>query len=418
MTRVHGPVRLVTDDPAGVTQVLVRAPRLRTHDGGVVMDLPQYLPVSGGVLDIELLPGPAVISLVSHNQQRPGISVVVPDIEEITLEGAIQAAQVADDADRRVLELLAAQVAADRETVAADRQAVTQAKIDVGGLTARAEDAAGDAETHAELAEEQAGIATEASGKAIVSEQAAAQSASDADSDRVAAEQASTRAVQAEQVATGAATTAANKATEAGLAADRAEQATAGKADLVGGKVPSSQIPEVALTKPFPVISRAEMLALEAQEGDIAIISTGADKGSYILGSGPASDFASWLLMAVSADVPVQSVNGQVGNVNLGASDVGAAPVTHTHTPASIGAAPATHQHTMSQVTDLPAFATNAAGGTAAMRNLDGTLAAAAPKYATDVATKSYVDGRTPKIEIVASLPSPLVAGTMYVVAG
>lgn len=108
------------------------------------------------------------------------------------------------------------------------------------------------------------------------------------------------------------------------------------KADLVGGKVPTSQIPAVALTKPRQVVSRAAMLALDAQEGDVAIITTGPDKGSYMLGTGPKTVFSSWLELATSQDAPVASVNGQTGTVVLAPGDVGAAPVAHRHRKADI----------------------------------------------------------------------------------
>lgn len=103
------------------------------------------------------------------------------------------------------------------------------------------------------------------------------------------------------------------------------------KADLVGGKVPTSQIPAVALTKPTQVTSRGAMMALDAQEGDVAIITTGPDKGSYMLGSGPKNVFESWMELAVSQDAPVKSVNGQTGTIVLSPRDVGAAPAAHTH---------------------------------------------------------------------------------------
>lgn len=111
------------------------------------------------------------------------------------------------------------------------------------------------------------------------------------------------------------------------------------KADLVGGVVPTSQVPAIALTKPTPVADRAGMLALSAQEGDVAVITAGGDKGSYMLGTGPASMFASWVKLT-TPDAPVQSVNGQSGTVTLGAADVGAAPAGHSH--ARLDAAPAT----------------------------------------------------------------------------
>lgn len=135
------------------------------------------------------------------------------------------------------------------------------------------------------------------------------------------------------------------------------------KADLVDGKVPTSQIPAIALTKPSSVANRAAMLALTAEEGDVAIITAGADKGTYMLGSGDPSAFASWIQLAVSAEAPVQSVNGQVGTVTLAATDVGASPTGHTHATANVtgldaalaGKAAASHTHTVANVTGLQA---------------------------------------------------------------
>lgn len=63
------------------------------------------------------------------------------------------------------------------------------------------------------------------------------------------------------------------------------------------GKVPLSKIPAAAITEVFPVSSIADMLALTADPGDVAIvnnISTPTENGSYILMSSPASNQANW----------------------------------------------------------------------------------------------------------------------------
>lgn len=104
------------------------------------------------------------------------------------------------------------------------------------------------------------------------------------------------------------------------------------KADLgSNGQILTSQIPALAITSRSTVANRAALLALDAQEGDVGIIAKGdPDAGSYMLGPGDPSSFASWALL-VSPEDAVQSVNGQVGPVNLGAGDVGAAPAVHGH---------------------------------------------------------------------------------------
>lgn len=109
----------------------------------------------------------------------------------------------------------------------------------------------------------------------------------------------------------------------------------AAKADVVGGQIPTSQLPAVALTKPQVVSDRAGMLALTAQEGDVAVITAGVDKGTYMLGGGASTTFESWVKLS-TPDGGVTSVNGQTGVVNLNAANVGAAPTSHQHTASTV----------------------------------------------------------------------------------
>lgn len=100
----------------------------------------------------------------------------------------------------------------------------------------------------------------------------------------------------------------------------------AAKADLVGGKIPSSQLPSIATSETYTVASRAAMLALtttQVQVGDICIITTGADVGTYQLIDPDPTSFSNWLKYTQAAD-SVTSVNGHTGIVVLAASDVGA----------------------------------------------------------------------------------------------
>lgn len=94
-------------------------------------------------------------------------------------------------------------------------------------------------------------------------------------------------------------------------------------ASLVGGKVPSSQIPAIAITETFVVSSEEEMLALEAQIGDIAIRSDLSL--TFVLGENDPTELSNWYQI-LTPTAPVTSVNGEVGDVVLGSSDVGADP--------------------------------------------------------------------------------------------
>ena len=85
------------------------------------------------------------------------------------------------------------------------------------------------------------------------------------------------------------------------------------------GKVPNSQIPLLAIKNVFPVSSQAQMLALTAQVGDMAIRSD-LNK-AFILKEEPASTLANWLEILTPVD-QVLSVNGQTGAVSLSTANV------------------------------------------------------------------------------------------------
>jgi hypothetical protein len=92
------------------------------------------------------------------------------------------------------------------------------------------------------------------------------------------------------------------------------------KADLVGGKIPTSQIPAVSLTEVHAVADTAARDALTVQEGDVAVVAS--ESKSYIY------DGSEWL--EINAAAPVQSVNGQTGVVVLTKSDIGLGNVDNT----------------------------------------------------------------------------------------
>lgn len=207
-------------------------------------------------------------------------------------------------------------------------------------------------------------------------------------------------------------------AQQAGEAADRAENAMVNKADLVNGKVPSNQIPAVALTKPFSVSSRAAMLALNAQEGDVAVITAGTDKGTYMLGSGSPTSFSSWIFMAVTSNAPVQSVNGQTGTVNLGYGDVGAAPATHKHIPADDITGWRPYSTTITDAGTVPWR--DSAGHIGVPNNPTNDSQAANRKFVMDNINNAFnhINTRTPNVRVVSSMPTSPVSGYVYVVTG
>jgi hypothetical protein len=115
-----------------------------------------------------------------------------------------------------------------------------------------------------------------------------------------------------------------------------------GYASLDGsGKIPSAQIPDIAITEFLGVAAnQAAMLGAVGQKGDW-VIRSDENKVYVITGSDP-SVIGGWTALAYPADAVV-SVNGETGAVSLSAADVGAEPA----------GAVATHESTYDH-TDIP----------------------------------------------------------------
>lgn len=118
-----------------------------------------------------------------------------------------------------------------------------------------------------------------------------------------------------------------------GVKADAAIQSTEkgaanGVASLgADSKIPSSQLPSIAITDVFVVGSETAMLELTAQKGDIAVRSD-LEK-TYALSAEPASTLANWVLLRTPTD-SVLSVAGKTGVVTLVKGDVGLGNVDNT----------------------------------------------------------------------------------------
>lgn len=102
------------------------------------------------------------------------------------------------------------------------------------------------------------------------------------------------------------------------------------KADLVSGKIPTSQLPSIAIGDAVTVASQAAMLALtsvQVQPGDVAIRSDGA--GTFMLTNADPSLLSHWVLLSSPGGSGITSVNGYTTpSVTLGPADVGAVAPT------------------------------------------------------------------------------------------
>lgn len=85
------------------------------------------------------------------------------------------------------------------------------------------------------------------------------------------------------------------------------------------GLINSAQLPALAITSTTVVANPAEQLALNAQEGDIAIRSD--ENQNYIHNGGVTGTLSDWTLLLTPTDT-VLSVNGQTGVVSLASTDL------------------------------------------------------------------------------------------------
>lgn len=93
-----------------------------------------------------------------------------------------------------------------------------------------------------------------------------------------------------------------------------------GVATLDGSsKIPTAQLPLLALSEVFVAADQTAQLALTAQEGDVAV-RTDQNK-SYIHNGGSAGDMTDWQELLTPTDA-VLSVNGNTGAVTLGFADL------------------------------------------------------------------------------------------------
>lgn len=96
--------------------------------------------------------------------------------------------------------------------------------------------------------------------------------------------------------------------------------------DDLTGTVPTSALPALAINDVFPVSTQAEMLALTAQRGDVAIRSD--ISAAFILSTDSPATLADWKQLPVPAGAVI-SVNGQSGIVVLAKGDIGLGSVSN-----------------------------------------------------------------------------------------
>jgi hypothetical protein len=95
------------------------------------------------------------------------------------------------------------------------------------------------------------------------------------------------------------------------------------------GKLPAAILPAIAITDTFVVADQASMLALTAQQGDVAVRED--VNRSFILKVEPATEINNWVRLASPTDAGfVTSVNALTGTVTLTPGDIGLGNVNNT----------------------------------------------------------------------------------------
>lgn len=97
-------------------------------------------------------------------------------------------------------------------------------------------------------------------------------------------------------------------------------------ATLVGGKVPSSQLPAIAITDTFVVASQAAMLALTAETGDVAVRTDISE--TFILQGTDPSVLGDWVQLETPT-AAVSSVFGRTGAVSAQSGDYAASLINN-----------------------------------------------------------------------------------------
>lgn len=151
------------------------------------------------------------------------------------------------------------------------------------------------------------------------------------------------------------------------------------------GKVPPSQIPSLAIGDTFVVGSEAAMLALVAQQGDVA---RRTDTGqTFILQTEPATTLANWV--QISATAAVSTVNGETGDVTLTITDI---PGLQTAIDSKAATA---HVHNATEITSGVMSTARLGTGTPTATNfLRGDGAWAGPAISQVTGLQTALDGK------------------------
>ncbi|MFR9969240.1 hypothetical protein ACL1HL_01035 [Corynebacterium striatum] len=390
MPTISGSLVFVTSRPSAVSEVWVRARDVRTSAQGVVVESNDRIPVANGVVSFEVLPGPAVLTLVEAGRPVDTIPIVVGDAPEQSLMDVVDAALIVDESQASVIESLAAGVVADAHAAASSAVAAGKSESNAASSAA----AAKQSETAA------AGSASGASSSAAAAKTSESNAASSASSAKQSENSAAAFKNAADSSASDAATSAGNAEKSAGAA--KAAQA------------------------------RSEEIATSTSWSGDRLTVNGKTSPSLTGPPGPKGETGSvenvsWADISDKPDLAStwEQVKGKPATYP---------PAPHTHTTAQVtgldaalkGKADKGHRHKVEDVDGLKerldqqdAAAREVYGSIIDVRRVLSSKADESYVKSQIASTRSYVDrvvADGSKIKVVSSLPSYPDSSTVYIV--
>ena len=305
MATVKGNILFVSSRAAHVSEVWVRAKRVRPTSGGVVTTGNDRFPVdSSGSVSLTVLEGPAVLSLISQGRPVDTIPILVGSKSSYSLEDVVSAAELTDSATQRELERLAADIKSLISSSASDRSAAAQS---ASRAAASERKAAGSASSSASSASSAASSASQAA----TSEGAAAVSAREASHSAFRSLESETAAARSESAARGAADRAASIASSTSWSGDRLTVNGKTSPSLTGPRGPrgpKGQDGEVT----FEALTTAQRESLRGPAGVVVSTQEPADKNLvWVDPSGANLDLLSNAFY-VNTDAEATALSGKV----------------------------------------------------------------------------------------------------------
>lgn len=319
MATVKGNLLFVSSRAAHVSEVWVRAKRVRPTPGGVVTTGNDRFPVdSSGSVSLTVLEGPAVLSLISQGRPVDTIPILVGSKSSYTLEDVVSAAELTDTSTQRELERLAADIKSLIESSASDRSAAAASASQAKSSAGQASSSAAAAKSSENAAKSSAGQSSSSASKASSSASAAKSSedaaASSASSARRSADVAKTSASEAkssEDAAKGHADRAGRIADSTSWSGDRLTVNGKTSPSLTGPRGPKGDKGQDGEVK-FESLTQAQRETLRGPAGVVVSTTEPADKNLvWVDPSGANLDLLSNAFY-VTTDAEATALSGKV----------------------------------------------------------------------------------------------------------